>query len=178
MEVNKEKIRFFLKFFFDKGENASQVAEIVNDIYGANTLTANYVQFWFRRFRSGIFDVKPKRLKLAIDQKWPGLANRKGVVFHQDNARPQTSVLTHQSLWKLGWEVLVHPLYRLDLVPSDYHFFLALKNFLSDKKLGSREDCANRLLDTFANKCQDFYARGIMKLPLKWQQIMQQNGAC
>ncbi|GFX62624.1 histone-lysine N-methyltransferase SETMAR [Trichonephila clavipes] len=58
MEVNKEKIRFFLQFFFDKGENASQVAEIANDIYGVNTVTANYVQVWFRRFRSGIFDVK------------------------------------------------------------------------------------------------------------------------
>ncbi|GFW97788.1 histone-lysine N-methyltransferase SETMAR [Trichonephila clavipes] len=58
MEVNKKKIWFFLHFFFDKGENASQVAEIANDVYGANTVTANYVQFWFRRFRSGIFDDK------------------------------------------------------------------------------------------------------------------------
>ncbi|GFY17136.1 histone-lysine N-methyltransferase SETMAR [Trichonephila clavipes] len=40
------------------GENASQVAEIANVVYGANTITANYVQFWFRRFRSGILDVK------------------------------------------------------------------------------------------------------------------------
>ncbi|GFX46813.1 histone-lysine N-methyltransferase SETMAR [Trichonephila clavipes] len=53
MEVNKEKVRFFLLFFFDKGGNASQVAEIANDFYGAD-----YVQFWFRRFLSGIFDVK------------------------------------------------------------------------------------------------------------------------
>ncbi|GFW68855.1 histone-lysine N-methyltransferase SETMAR [Trichonephila clavipes] len=43
---------------FSNGENASQVAEISNGIYGTNTVTANYVQFWFRRFRSGIFDVK------------------------------------------------------------------------------------------------------------------------
>ncbi|GFU57478.1 histone-lysine N-methyltransferase SETMAR [Trichonephila clavipes] len=28
------------------------------DTTGANTVTANYVQFWFRRFRSGTFDVK------------------------------------------------------------------------------------------------------------------------
>ncbi|GFW88201.1 histone-lysine N-methyltransferase SETMAR [Trichonephila clavipes] len=55
IEVNKEKIRFFLQFFFDKGTNASQAAEIVD---GADTVTANYVKFWFRRFRSGIFDVK------------------------------------------------------------------------------------------------------------------------
>ncbi|GFV27193.1 histone-lysine N-methyltransferase SETMAR [Trichonephila clavipes] len=58
VEVNKEKIRFFLQFFSDKGKNASQVAEITNDVYGPDTVTANYVQLWFRRFRSGIFDVK------------------------------------------------------------------------------------------------------------------------
>ncbi|CAK9816710.1 Histone-lysine N-methyltransferase SETMAR [Anthophora quadrimaculata] len=58
MEVNKEKIRYILQFFFDKGENASQAAEIVNGVYDPDTVTANYVQFWFRRFRSGIFDVK------------------------------------------------------------------------------------------------------------------------
>ncbi|GFW91540.1 histone-lysine N-methyltransferase SETMAR [Trichonephila clavipes] len=58
IKVNKEKIRFLLQFFFDKDENASQVAEIANHIYGDNTLTANYLQFWFGRFRSGTFDVK------------------------------------------------------------------------------------------------------------------------
>ncbi|GFV08310.1 histone-lysine N-methyltransferase SETMAR [Trichonephila clavipes] len=58
MEANKEKIRLFLQFFFDKGENASQVAEIANDVYGADTVTANYVQFWFRQFRSGISGFK------------------------------------------------------------------------------------------------------------------------
>ncbi|GFT02595.1 histone-lysine N-methyltransferase SETMAR [Trichonephila clavipes] len=58
MEVNKEKIRYILQFFFDKHENARQGAEIVNSVYGADSVTANYVQFWFRRFRSRIFDVK------------------------------------------------------------------------------------------------------------------------
>ncbi|GFX20661.1 histone-lysine N-methyltransferase SETMAR [Trichonephila clavipes] len=60
MEVNKEKIQFFLQFFFDKSEHASQVAKIASGVYSAETVTANYnyVQFWFRRFHSGIFDVK------------------------------------------------------------------------------------------------------------------------
>ncbi|GFV77018.1 histone-lysine N-methyltransferase SETMAR [Trichonephila clavipes] len=58
MEINKEKIRYILHFFSDKDENASHVAEIVNGVYGAHTVTTNYVQFWFRRFRSGIFDAK------------------------------------------------------------------------------------------------------------------------
>ncbi|GFY28523.1 probable RNA-directed DNA polymerase from transposon X-element [Trichonephila clavipes] len=44
-------------------------------------------------------------LKLAIDQKRPELTNRRGVVFHQNNARPHTSVVTLQKLWELGWEI-------------------------------------------------------------------------
>ncbi|GFY04481.1 histone-lysine N-methyltransferase SETMAR [Trichonephila clavipes] len=89
------------------------------------------------------------RLKLAIDQKWPELVNR-SVVLHQDNARPHTYLVTRQNLWELGWKVLMLPPYSPDLAPSDYHLFLAMQNFLSDKKLGSREDCENRLLDVFA----------------------------
>ncbi|GFT12300.1 histone-lysine N-methyltransferase SETMAR [Trichonephila clavipes] len=57
-KVNKEKIRFILQFFYDEGKNASQVTEIANGGYGADTVTANFVQFWFGQFRSGIFDVK------------------------------------------------------------------------------------------------------------------------
>ncbi|GFX22968.1 histone-lysine N-methyltransferase SETMAR [Trichonephila clavipes] len=34
------------------------MTEIANYFYGADTVTANYVKCWFRRFRSGIFDVK------------------------------------------------------------------------------------------------------------------------
>ncbi|GFT86816.1 histone-lysine N-methyltransferase SETMAR [Trichonephila clavipes] len=97
--------------------------------------------------------------------------------MHLDDARLHTSVVTRQKRWDLGWEVLMHPPYSPDLAPSDYNLFLAFKNFLSDKNLGTREDCGNRLLEFFANKDQDFHERGIMKPPLKWQQIIQQNGA-
>ncbi|GFU06031.1 histone-lysine N-methyltransferase SETMAR [Trichonephila clavipes] len=113
---------------------------------------------------------------LVTDQKWPELANRRGVVFYRDNATPHTSVVTRLKLWELGWKVLMHPPYSPDMAPNDYHPFLALQNFQSDKKLGSREDCENRLLEFFANKGQDFYERGNMQLPLKWQQIIQENG--
>ncbi|GFW51551.1 histone-lysine N-methyltransferase SETMAR [Trichonephila clavipes] len=67
MEINKEKIRYILQIFFDKDENASQVAEVKNCVYGDDTVTANYVQFWFRRFHSGIFEVKdPPRTGRSI----------------------------------------------------------------------------------------------------------------
>ncbi|GFX26116.1 histone-lysine N-methyltransferase SETMAR [Trichonephila clavipes] len=53
-----------------KGENASRVAEIRSGVYSADTVTANYVQFWFRRIRSGIFDVKvaPRTSRPVIEK--------------------------------------------------------------------------------------------------------------
>lgn len=338
MDLSKEKIRYILQFFFDKGENASQAAENVNSVYGPDTITVNHAQFWFRRFRSGNFDVKdasrsgrpvvqnvdkimeiiesdrhvstvfiaqelkiaqktvwnhlhmaglkkkldvwvphdlskknlldrisicesllnrnnvdpflkrlvtgdekwvtydnikrkrswsirgepaqtvakpgltPRkvllcvwwdwqgiiyyellpygqtlnsniycqqldRLKEAIAQKRPSLANKKGIVFQQDNARPHTSISTRQKIQELGWEVLMHPPYSPDLAPSDYHLFLAMGNDFAGENFASRETCENRLSQFFANKDQGFYERGIMKLPSKWQQVIEQNGA-
>ncbi|GFQ71615.1 histone-lysine N-methyltransferase SETMAR [Trichonephila clavata] len=54
MDVSKEKIRYILQFFLYKGKNASLVAYIVNGVYDRDTVTANYVQLWFRRFHSGM----------------------------------------------------------------------------------------------------------------------------
>ncbi|GFS86372.1 histone-lysine N-methyltransferase SETMAR [Trichonephila clavipes] len=56
-------------FFYDKGENASQETEIVNGAYDADTVRANYVPFLFRRFRSGVFDVKdaPRTLRPIVE---------------------------------------------------------------------------------------------------------------
>jgi len=50
-------------------------------------------------------------MKTAIDQKRPEIANRKGVVFHRDNAWPHMSLITRQKLLELSWDVLSHPLY-------------------------------------------------------------------
>ncbi|PIO57294.1 transposase, partial [Teladorsagia circumcincta] len=41
-------------------------------------------------------------LKAAIDQKRPELANRKGVVSHQNNARLHVSLVARQKLLELG----------------------------------------------------------------------------
>ena len=99
-----------------------------------------------KTLNSDLFCQQLDRLKLAIDQKRPELANRRGVVFHQDNARSHTSVATRQKLRELGWEVLMHPPYSPDLAPSDYHLFHELQNFLSDKNLALRDDRENRVL--------------------------------
>ena len=109
------------------------------------------------------------RLKQAIEIKRPELVNREGVVFHQDNAAPHTSLATWQKLRELDWEVLMHPPYSPDLAFSDYHLFRSLQNSLNGVKLASREACENHLSQFFAQKSRKFYTDGIMALPEKWQ---------
>ncbi|XP_025155124.1 histone-lysine N-methyltransferase SETMAR-like [Harpegnathos saltator] len=48
--------------------------------------------------KPGLTARKVLLLKKAIDEKRPELANRKGVVFYQDNARPHISLTTRQKL--------------------------------------------------------------------------------
>ena len=85
------------------------------------------------------------RLQEAIQKKRPELVNRKGVVFHHDNARPHTSLMTRQKLTELGWEVLTHPPYSPDLEPSDYHLFRSLQNFLGGKKMANKRADENHV---------------------------------
>ncbi|GFU24497.1 hypothetical protein TNCV_2264561 [Trichonephila clavipes] len=52
--------------------------------------------------RLNIYCQQLDRLKLVTDQKRPELGNRRGVVFHQDNTRAHSSVVTRQKLWELA----------------------------------------------------------------------------
>ncbi|GFT41889.1 mariner transposase [Trichonephila clavipes] len=54
-----------------------------------------------QKLSSDLYCQQLEHLKLAIDQKWPELANRRGVVFHQNKARIHTSVVTRQNPWEL-----------------------------------------------------------------------------
>ena len=115
------------------------------------------------------------QLRAALDEKLPELVNRKYIIFHQDNARPHVSLMTRQKLLQLGWEVLIHPPYSSDTAPSDFHLFWSLQNSLKGKNVNSLEDCKRHLEQFFAQKDKKFWEDGIMKLPEKWQKVVEQN---
>ena len=73
------------------------------------------------------------KLDKEIEEKWPELANRKGAIFHQDNARPHRSLVARKKVLELGWEVMPHPLYSPDPAPHDYHLFRSLQNHFRTK---------------------------------------------
>ncbi|GFU32141.1 feline leukemia virus subgroup C receptor-related protein 2 [Trichonephila clavipes] len=112
----QKEIYQIIRFFFDNDENASQEAR--NGVYGPNTVTTNYVQFWLNQFRPDIYCQQLDHLMLAIDLKRPELVNRRGVVLHQDNSRSNTSIVTRQKHQELGLEVLMHPPYSAHLVET------------------------------------------------------------
>jgi len=104
------------------------------------------------------------RLKAAIDEKRLELANRKGIVFYQDNARPHVSLHTRQKLCNLaGMFYLIRHI--PDFAPSDYHLFRSLLNSLNGKNFDSLEACKNHLEQFIAQKNAKFWENGIMKLP-------------
>ena len=115
------------------------------------------------------------QLKAALDKKRPELVNRKHIIFHQDNVRPYVSLMTGQKLLHLGWEVRIHLLYSPDIAPLDFHLFRSLQNSLNEKNFDSLEDCNRHLEQFFAQKDKKFWENGIMKLPGKWQKVVEQN---
>lgn len=116
------------------------------------------------------------KLKRALHENRPETINRKGVVFHHDNAKPHTSLQTRQKLLRLDWDVLPHPPYSPDLAPSDYYLFRSLQNSLNGMTFASLDLLKNYLNEFFDQKSQSFYERGIMQLPERWQKVIDQNG--
>ncbi len=104
------------------------------------------------------------------------------VILQQDNAGPHTARLTKAKIRELGWEVLPHPPYSPDLAPSDFHLFLAMANAQQGTKFAN-DEAAKRHTDNFlqlkefdGDGEENFYRRGIWKLPVRWQQCINANG--
>ncbi|GFX68701.1 mariner Mos1 transposase [Trichonephila clavipes] len=88
-----------------------------------------------RTINSDVYIEQLTKINNAVEEKRPELTNRKGDVFHHDNARTHTSLVTRQKLLELGWDVLPHPPYSPDLAPSDYFLFRSLQNSLNEIKI-------------------------------------------
>ena len=69
------------------------------------------------------------------------------VLFHWDNARPHTSIITKAKLEKLEAAVLPHPPYSPDLAPSDFYLFGNLKRQLKGNSFRDRDELMNKLIN-------------------------------
>lgn len=115
-------------------------------------------------------------LKREIQRKYPSLANRKGIMFHHDNAGPHVAKKTAQKLAEFGREILPHPPYSPDIAPLDYHLFRSLQNFLDGNEYTNFEGFQMAVEDYLASKSEDFFYRGLDKLPEHWQTVLTNKG--
>lgn len=113
---------------------------------------------------------------MSIVPNWTALGNRNRVFFHQENIKPYTSLKTLNKLSDFKWDVLNSPPYSPDLAPSDYQLFRSLQNHLNGKRFDSYEACEIEVSQFFSFKSQKFYEEGIMKLPERCQEIIDNNG--
>lgn len=98
------------------------------------------------------------KLKDAITEKQPELANRWDIVFHYNNAKLYIVLAVKKKLLQFDWDVL-HVLYSLNLILSDYYLFLSLKN-LDDKQFQSISKIKTHLEKYFPNKLPTILEKG------------------
>jgi histone-lysine N-methyltransferase SETMAR len=103
------------------------------------------------------------RLDKKIREKRPGLQKKK-IIFHQDNAPTHKSVLAMGKLRNLHYELLEHPPYSPDLVPSDFCLFPKLKLFLAGQRFSSNQEAIAAVGEYFADLMKNHYRDGIMAL--------------
>lgn len=93
---------------------------------------------------------------MIMKQKQPHLSEKK-VLFHQDNVRMHTYVVTMAEIHNLGYELLPHPAYSPVLAPCDYLPFPKLKKWLGGKRFGSNEEVITETNTYFEGLEKSYY---------------------
>ncbi|GBP34295.1 Histone-lysine N-methyltransferase SETMAR [Eumeta japonica] len=102
------------------------------------------------------------RFDVDLKQKRPHLAKKK-VLFHQDNARMHTCLVTMAKIHELRYELLPHPAYSPDLAPRDYYLFPNLKKWLGGKRFESNEEVITETKAYFESLEKTYYLEGNKK---------------
>lgn len=114
-------------------------------------------------------------MKQTIDQRRLELARKKGLLLHQDNVRPHTSMMTRSKPREPPWDVFLHTLYNPDIAPGNSCLFISISEALAGVKLTSKEAFEKTLSNFFENKEAGSYEGGSMELLSRWKQNVKQN---
>ncbi len=125
---------------------------------------------------ANVYSQQLQRLNEVLLQKRPALGNQKCVILLHGNSRSHVAKFTQQKIEQLGWEVLPHPPWSLDLSTSDYHLFLSLRNYLCNKHYEDFDALKSDLTAFFESKTVSFYRHGIELLPERWAKVVENNG--
>ena len=76
----------------------------------------------------------------------------------------------------LKFEVLSHPPYSPDLVPSDFHFFPHLKRDLKGTHFTSDDEVKQAVTSWIKQRIPEFFIDGMRKLVLRWEKCIERQG--
>jgi len=117
------------------------------------------------------------KMEHALKNKRPRIASkREKVVFHDDNAKPHRAEIVKKKVEDFGWDRLDQPAYSPDLAPSDYHLFRSMQIDLADVRFHNDEEVRKWIDDWIAKKDEEFFRRGIHKLPERWREVIANDG--
>ena len=71
---------------------------------------------------------------------------------------------------RIRFELLPHPSYSQDVVPSNYYLFADLKRMLQGKRFGSNEEVIAETEAYFESKGKSFYKKCIEMLEKHWDE--------
>ena len=72
--------------------------------------------------------------------------------------------------------MLQHPPYSPDLVPSDFHLFGPMKEFLAGKRFETDAEVKSAVRRWLHSNQRDFYEQGILKLVTRWEKCVEKVG--
>ena len=97
------------------------------------------------------------RLSLALKVKRSYYVERDDkVILQHDNARPRVSQMVKAYLENLKWEILLHPPYSSNIVPTDYHLFRSMTHSLADQHFHSYKETKSCVDSWIASKDLEF----------------------
>jgi hypothetical protein len=82
----------------------------------------------------------------------------------------------HELLWCYNLEVLDHPPYNPDLVPSDFHLFGPLKKHLSGRRFATDGEVWQAVMSWLQVLDTDFFYAGIDALVYRWDKCLGKYG--
>ena len=97
------------------------------------------------------------------------------LIFLHDNAPSHMSTMVQNYLETLHSTGKYPIPYSPDLASSDYHLFSSMVHALAEQHFDSYED-VRKWLDEFVSKDEEFFWRGIHKLPERWEKCIVSEG--
>ena len=119
---------------------------------------------------------------LLIDKIHPEIKERRrglisaGVILHHDNASAHKSYYVLSTIHNLRYELLRHPPYSPDLVPSDYYLFPLLKNYLKERRYEDRSALDSSIYQCLNGASKDVFTAAIQQLPERWRKCISVDG--